>query len=68
MLARRQSLDLLDGLDMDFLGMAGGVGGGLGGMGGDSGFSYEDDFFFDQQYDGAIGGGASATGDTNSHH
>lgn len=60
MLSRRQSLDLLDGLDMDFLtvGYEGNsqISGGVDGC--SNGFSYEDDFFFDQQFEersGSIG-------------
>ena len=54
MLARRQSLDLLDGLDMDFLTV--GYGGNNQQMGDQSnGFTYEDDFFFDQQFEDRAG-------------
>lgn len=50
MLARRQSLDLLDGLDMDFLTVGYGAEGQMGGAE-SNGFSYEDDFFFGQHFE-----------------
>ena len=59
MLAHRPSLDLLDGLDLDFLsvgynghGMLGGDGGQIEmGDGEAGGYSYDDDFLFDQGFD-----------------
>ena len=57
MLAHRPSLDLLDGLDLDFLSVGyngnGMLGGDVGQMGDNDagGYSYEDDFLFDQGFD-----------------
>jgi hypothetical protein len=51
MLARKQSLDLLDGLDMDFL-TVGYDGTGKGAQGS---FPYQDDFFLDHSFDDRSG-------------
>jgi hypothetical protein len=54
MLAHRPSLDLLDGLDLDFLSVGYNTNDNMHMHAGSAGegFSYDDDFLFDQAFDG----------------